>query len=353
MFGRIFKKNKGKINKSKSVDAKILTQIDTFIKDQDTIDLTRECIKRAKILGFPILLTSHSDIPEELKEMVDFVEIDYCNPMLEDTNSYSILYTVNEIFEIKIKLYNPDPHAPACLTSIINGSRFCNKKGFDFFLRIEFDTIFKNEIIDDIKKLIESSANTNGLIFSNNSKWIDGKLIFLKSKIYSECFDVNIRDSQSYLDFMKTQEVPYSYWRHLQNAQYHILEKNGVLSNVIIAPTSFLEKSLDKELNKFREKEIGIFRPGAVINKSGESFAAIAHGFSRSTLFEFEIYQNGSLSEIVEQFFVEGKTTFKVFPINPGTLYKIVYKNPITKDIEQWEFTSSAELEKFASITYK
>ena len=332
---------------------KILTQIDTFIKDQDTIDLTRECIKRAKILGFPILLTAHSDIPEELKSMVDYVEIDYCNPMLEDSNSYSILYTSNDNHEIKIVLYNPDTHAPACLNSIINGSRFCSDEGFDFFLRIEFDAILKFDFIQDIKKLVEISSNTNGLIFSNSGKWIDGKLMFFKSKIYSECFGPVFKSGHEYLNFMEKNGVPNKDWRHLQTAQYHILQDRRVLSNIIVAPTSFLENSLDRELNKLRGKEIGIFRPGAVIGKNGESFAAIAHGFSRSELFEFDIYQNGILSQTVEQFFVDGKTTFKIFPMDPETLYKIVYRNPITKDTEQWEFTSSAELEKFASITYK
>ena len=47
------------------MNRKILTQIDTFIQGKDTVEQTMECTKRAKMLGFPIRLTAHSDIPEE------------------------------------------------------------------------------------------------------------------------------------------------------------------------------------------------------------------------------------------------------------------------------------------------
>ena len=334
-------------------DFKILTQIDTFIKGQDTIDITKECINRAKILGFPILLTSHSNIPDVLKEMVDYVEIDLCNPLLEDTNGVSFLRHASGDFETMIKLHNPDPHAPACLTSIINGSRFCKKKEFDYFLRIEFDAILKYEFIEDIRGLVVSSANTNGLIFSNFGEWVDGKFMFFNADVYSKCFNVSITDSSEYLKFVEKRGVPNKDWRHLQVAQYHILKNNFILQNMIIAPCNFLEKCLDKEFIKIREKEVGIFRPAMVIGSEGKKFATIAHGFARSIPFEFQIFHNGVLVQKVEQFFSEGIVTFKIFEVVPGTMHKIVYTNPITKESEQWHFTSSKDLEEFAYIDLK
>lgn len=332
---------------------KILIQVDTFIQGQDTFDLTVECLKRARLIGYPILLTSHLEIPEEIKSLADFVEIDLCNPILENTGSVSYLNTFSESYEINIRLNEADPHAPACLTSIINGARFARSHEFEFFLRIEYDSIIKLDYIEKIKSLIEVASSTKGAIFSNFSRWVDGKFIFCNSESYLKCFDVEIKNGQDYLKFVRDQGVPEKDWRHLQVVQHHILEKNCVLQNMIISPTSFLENILDKDFNKCRDKELGIFRPAKVINGGGEKFATISHGFSRSMAFNFEIYVDGRLQKVEEQYFVEGKTTYKIFPVLPETLYKVVYTNPVSNQVEQWEFSSSDELSEIARITFK
>jgi hypothetical protein len=44
---------------------------------------------------------------------------------------------------------------------------------------------------------------------------------------------------------------------------------------------------------------------------------------------------------------------FKIFEVIPGTMHKIVYTNPITKESEQCQFTSSEDLKEFACIDLK
>ena len=335
------------------MNEKILIQVDTFIQGQDTIDLTIECLKRVKLLGFPILLTAHSEIPENIKGLADFVDIDLCNPILENTGGISYLNSFSSATEINIRLNEPDPHAPACLTSIINGARFACEKGFDFFLRIEYDSIIKLDFIERVKALLKVASGTDGAIFSNFGEWVDGKFIFCRPESYLKCFDTSIKSGEDYLKFINEQGVPGKDWRHLQAVQHHILYKNCVLQNMVILPTTFLENIIDKNFNKIRDKEIGIFRPAKVINGEGEKFATIAHGFSRSATFNFEIYLNGILEKVEEQSFTEEQVTYKIFPILPETLYKVVYTNPVTKQIEQWEFSSSDELYEIARITFK
>jgi hypothetical protein len=335
------------------MNEKILIQVDTFIQGQDTIDLTIECLKRVKLLGFPILLTAHSEIPENIKGLADFVEIDLCNPILGNTGGISYLNSFSSTTEINIRLNEADPHAPACLTSIINGARFAFEKGFDFFLRIEYDSIIKLDFIERIKALLKVATGTDGAVFSNFGEWVDGKFIFCRSESYLKCFDTSIKTGEDYLKFVKEQGVQEKNWRHLQAVQHHILYKNCVLQNMVILPTSFIENIIDKNFNKIRDKELGIFRPAKVINGGGEKFATVAHGFSRSATFNFEIYLNGKLEKVEEQNFTEGRATYKIFPILPETLYKVVYTNPVTKEIEQWEFSSSDELHEIARITLK
>jgi hypothetical protein len=341
------------LRKVNFMDEKILIQVDTFIQGQDTIDLTIECLKRARLLGFPILLTAHSEIPDHIQNLADFVEIDLCNPILGNTGGISYLNSFSSAIEISIRLDEPDPHAPACLTSIINGARFACENGFNFFLRIEYDSIIKLDFIERVKALLKIASGIDGAVFSNFGEWVDGKFIFCRSESYLKCFDTSIKSGEDYLRFINEQGVPEKDWRHLQAVQHHILYKNCVLQNMVILPTGFLENIIDKSFNKIRDKEIGIFRPAKVINGGGEKFATIAHGFSRSATFDFEIYLNGILENVEEQNFAEGQATYKIFPILPETLYKVVYTNPVTKQIEQWEFSSSDELYEIARITFK
>lgn len=335
------------------MDETILVQIDTFINGQDTIDLTIECIKRAKLLGFPILLTSHSEVPEEIQKLVDFVEIDLCNPILENDGTISALNTFSESFEVSLRLRNADPHAPACLTSIINGAKFSLERGFDFFLRIEYDSILKFSSIEKVKGLLKAASSTYGVIFSNFGEWVDGKFIFCHSESYLKCFDVEIKNGSDYINFVGSHDVEPKNFRHLQIVQYEILRKNGVLQNMIVAPSTFLESILDRSYLKIRDKEVGIFRPAKVMNGGGEKFATIAHGFARTLPFTFEIYMNGTLVKVEEQYFLEGSVTHKIYPVLPETLYKVVYTNPVTKEKQEWEFSSSDDLFEVGRFTYR
>ena len=331
----------------------ILVQVDTFINGQDTIDLTIECIKRAKLLGFPILLTSHSEVPEEIRKLVDFVEIDLCNPILENDGSISALSTFSGSFEVRLSLSNADPHAPACLTSIINGAKFASQNGFDFFLRIEYDSILKFDSLEKVKGLVKAASSTCGLVFSNSQEWVDGKFIFCHSESYIKCFDIEIKNGTDYIDYVRSQEIDPKNFRHLQIVQYEVLRKKGVLQNMIVAPSRFLESILDRDYLKIRDKEVGIFSPAKVVNGGGEKFATIAHGFARTLPFTFEIYMNDTLVKVEEQYFLEGSVTHKIYPILPGTLYKVVYTNPVTKEKQQWQFSSSDDLLGVGIFTHR
>jgi len=331
----------------------LIIQIDTYIKDQDSIDLTEECIKRSRLFGYPILLTAHTEIPEFLKNQVDYTFVDLNNPTLEDNGSISSLNTYHANNEINIILRNSDPHAPACLTSLINGAKFALDRGYEYFLRIEYDVIIKYEKIETILSLLNAGVDTSGLIFTNSEEWVDGKIILCNSKQYLDSFNVQIDIAQHYLDFVSSKGIHHKDWRHLQVVQYQILRNNGIIQNMIKAPTGLLEEIIDKKYKKINPREIGIFRPGVVRNYETESFASIARGFAGNFTFNFEIYGNGHLISIEEQNFIEDDVTYKIFPVNPETSYEIVYTNPLNGEVEKWKFTSPDELEGIAKITFK
>ena len=326
---------------------KVLIQIDTFIQSKESEEITIECINRVKNLGFPILLTSHLAIPEYISLMCDYCEVDLNNPLLKPDGSISYLTFGTNLFSTSIVLNNPDPHAPACLTSLINGARFCNNNGFDFFVRFEYDSILKIEYINHLKSIIETASMCTGMVFSDKN-WIDGKIIMCKSNDYINCFDKQISTGDDYMRFVSDEGIPNHDRRHLQSVQYQILEKNQILNHMIQLPTHTVGLFLDNDFTKSRVRNVGIFRPAFIVNDSNK-FAIICHGWESDIEFEFQIFKN-YIPESFSHYFISNGVTYKVFDIIPETLYKIVYINPITGNTEKWEFSSSDELKNIAKL---
>jgi hypothetical protein len=327
--------------------SKILVQIDTFIQGKSSEEITIECINRIKELGFPILLTSHIEIPEYISSMCDYCEVDLNNPLLEPDGSISFLTFGTNTFSTAISLNNPDPHAPACLTSLINGARFSYNNGFDFFIRFEYDSILRKDRINQLRLMIETSLLCRGMVFTSKN-WIDGKIIMCNAKDYINSFDKQINNGYDYIRFVSDEGIPNHDRRHLQSVQYQILEKNQILNSMIQLPTNMVGNFLDNEIIKSRVKDVGIFRPAFVENDINK-FAVICHGWEINVEFEFQIFKN-NVSESVAHSFISNGVTYKIFDILPETLYKIIYINPIKGNMEKWEFSSSNELKNIAKL---
>lgn len=327
--------------------SKLLVQIDTFIQSKDSEDITIECINRIKNLGFPILLTSHLPIPDYISSMCDYCEVDLNNPLLEPDGKKSILSFGCSSFSTTITLNNPDPHAPACLTSIINGARFSKNNGFEFFIRFEYDSIISFDYIETLKSLINSGLLCKGLIFSSKN-WVDGKIIMCNSDDYLSYFDKQINNGLDYIRFVSDEKVINMDWRHLQSVQYQILNNKGLLDSMIQVPVRAIDNLLDSNFVGNKAKEIGIFRPAYVFDNPN-NFAIICHGWDREIDFEFQILTEDKIQN-ENHSFVKNFVTYKIFEIKPETLYKIIYKNPVKNIVEEWQFSSSEQLKDIATI---
>lgn len=331
---------------------KILVQIDTFIKGSASVQVTEECIKRVKSFGYPILLTSHTEIPDFLVDMVDYAEIDLNNILLPDNGAISILQNSTPYTETKIVLRNVDPHAPACLTSIINGAKISSRLGFDYLIRLEYDTIFREDFLPFVQSLIQIGSKTSGCVFTNFSDWVDGKFLMIRPELYLECFHREINEPEDYFSFLSLEGVPDKLWRHLQNVQYKILHSKGCLDDMVQIPVRVIENILDLDFLGGIGKNPGVFRPARIIN-SEDFFATITHGFENPVPFLYKIYENNSLILEPEQSFILNGCTWKTFPFKKGTLYRIEYTNPMIDVSESWEFRDLEELDQIATIEFK
>lgn len=325
----------------------VLIQVDTFIKDEKSIELTTECIKRLKSLNLPILLTSHLPIPDELKNMVDFYEEDLNNILLPSDGRLSKITFNSGLLSSEIILENSDSHAPACLTSIINGAKFAKGKKFKYFIRFEYDVVPKIDYIESLKSIIYNGSKKRGFVFGSND-WIDGKIIMLNSSEYLEAFNKDILTSDDYISFIRENGVPFKMERHLQNVQHFILKAKNLLDGVNFMPTLLVEDFIDNDFVDARVNP-GIFRP-VYLNDS--SFATICHGWNKGEI-SVCIYLNDSLISEHSQFFYKSSLTYLIFDFIPNNNYKIIINNKQILKEETFEFSTINELKKMGFLQFK
>ena len=89
---------------------KILVQIDTFPNTKDKIEITKLCIISLRDMGYPIIITSHIDIPEELRSMCDFSYSDNNNIILPPTGDINYFDYSNSGFSMHFKIEDMDSH---------------------------------------------------------------------------------------------------------------------------------------------------------------------------------------------------------------------------------------------------
>jgi len=173
---------------------KILVQIDTFPNTRDKIELTKLSINSLKQLGYPILLTSHIDIPQELIDIVDFHYSDGNNILLPPSGDFNFFEYYTDSFKMVFKVEDIDSHAPAVITGWFNGIEFSARNGFDWLLKVEYDFIPTTDGISNLKNELEKSTDKIGLLMRESGDYISQKIIFanvdfLFRKIYRTIID--------------------------------------------------------------------------------------------------------------------------------------------------------------------
>ncbi|NBP56630.1 hypothetical protein EBU71_08885 [bacterium] len=186
---------------------KILIQIDTFPNTQDKLEITRLCIEKIKLLGYPILLTSHMYIPKSLTNMVDYWFSDSLNIILPDTGDVSFFETYLGDLSFKFKIENIDKHSSAVITSWMNGIDYAKRHGWDYLLKLEYDAVLTDKGLATLLYEIENIGEKQGffLVSGNytSQKFIYGKVDLLFSKVYRK-----VESAKEYLDWIDEYNIP-------------------------------------------------------------------------------------------------------------------------------------------------
>lgn len=300
------------------ISENILIQIDTFINNNDKLQITKKCIESVRKLGYPILVTSHIEIPTEISDMSDYSVSDNLNILLPKTGDVNIFNYFGDNIEMNFNITDIESHSPSVVTSWINGAIFSKEMGFDYFFKIEYDFVPDYESLEKIKNLIALSKGTNGFLLKSND-YIAPKYIFSKVDVVLDIFkDTNIKNSDDYFEFCKKVDVPPSKRRIAGFTTYYALSNSIHLNDFIIAPSQaecFLS-SINYELeNAFP----GFLSP--LLGSDGNTYLC-SYGLTNKVI-EYKLFEDDNIVMEGLANLNNGVYSFSYLNLNDTSKYKI------------------------------
>jgi len=117
--------------------------------DQEKIDTLIECIDELKSQGYPIIVSSHIKVPDEIYDMVDYVIYDKENPLIynHEFSEYGQSSTwFWALYDNFYQEYTFDfNHAYAVLKLIKNGVSIASINGYKISHVVCYDYIIKDK----------------------------------------------------------------------------------------------------------------------------------------------------------------------------------------------------------------
>ena len=303
----------------KKSEAKILVQIDTFPDTKEKIETTKYCIESLRFLGYPILLTSHIDIPEELKLLCDYSYTDNNNILLPPTGDINYFYYGNSSIYMRFKIDDIEAHSPSVITGWLNGAKFCKQNGFTHYLKVEYDFILDESSVDKLKNSIHQSSDSKEGFVLLRDNYVVPKIIFASANLVNE-LNIDIKSYHDYFNYCYKFSVPDKLKRIAGVFTYHALINK--FQNLNVYPSEnenyFKTKFINLE-NAF----LGFLSP--LLGSDGDIYLCsygLSNRFSEFTLLEDGVcVKNNNINF--------NKDAYSVTKINikPDSKYELIYDN--------------------------
>jgi hypothetical protein len=197
---------------------KELILITSHTPDNKREGLLRDFIKSIKDSEYDIMVVSHTPIPKDIMDGVDYFIFDKQNLLLYNVEDKVIMQFENPnfiIYSTETKRYNHCLSFIKLLKLGLSNAKNLNYKKVHFF---EYDSMVNNfSEIKENSKLIDSV----GTVFYNplHLKWPNSPMSFNLDKISEEWFQLTYDD---YIEFMSTK-----YSKVSEEYQMFLIEKQG------------------------------------------------------------------------------------------------------------------------------
>lgn len=253
-------------------------------------EILKDCVLEIKRQGYDIILSSHIEVDNDVKELVDYFILDKENPIVKHTDYHlydksPMSYWVNQIdfyFSIVFELN----HGYAVLKLIKNGASIALSNGYDKIHVVDYDYILKD---DNVIKTHSNLLDSYDLVKYN---WNDC-LYLISSGLFSvraDCFvekAKNIKSKEDYFNFCHTvvfEEFLYFLFKdvRLKNiSDISLLRKNNEIDKVHVS-ISKPKKETGENILLFLTREE---------KRPGELFLLIMAFDEKDPLIEFTIGQ--------------------------------------------------------------
>lgn len=136
---------------------KKLIIVGTYITDTTTTEILKQNILQLKKLNIDILIVSHSTIPSEIIENVNYYIYDYNNITPDD---FLVFWTETDTAFVETYYKN---HSLAIMRNVNIALNFAKNLDYDFFYYCEYDNIFSDIDLNKINEL-------ESILLLNNKK---------------------------------------------------------------------------------------------------------------------------------------------------------------------------------------
>jgi len=193
-----------------------------------TEDTTIKCVQSLKATGRKVILGTHCEISDTLKNNVDYHVYDENNPMIKH-DFYNRTWFNTEDYHVELNLHkfdNDTNHAIACHNNMYSGIKKAKELGYKYAIVTNFDLIFTEKdyhVFDDkLKQLRESGKKSYFMNTVENEGWTLKTIFFITEvDFYLEHFQY-FKDETEYNDIIKKYG---SETNCLENVYFNILSR--------------------------------------------------------------------------------------------------------------------------------
>lgn len=214
--------------------------ITSHCDDQEKIDTLIECINEIKSQGYPIVVSSHIQVPDIIYNMVDYVIYDKENPLIYN-NEFDRLGVSTWFWSLYDNFYQEYTfdfnHAYAVLKLIKNGVSISSINGYDISHVVCYDYIIKDKnLLKTHLNYLEQYDVFSYFFKDSQNEGLSAGLFSFKNDIFIKSFG-KINSKESYCE-----------------SPYFIFEE-------------FLEKNLQTNSAKILKIDIDTIRENNIIDK--------------------------------------------------------------------------------------
>lgn len=285
---------------------KNLILITAFCPDSKRQDILRKLVYNIDKNNFDILLTSHSLVPEDILNKVDYFVFDRNNILDYDLDKKFSFYFSNQEFVVKTtepKKYN---HFVACIRLITTGLMYAKNLGYKVVHYYEYDSLISNfdELLENSKILENYSAVYYDLPVLG---YPNSPMSFHLDKISKKWFDISLENFYEFLLRPKSTKIieQYQWELLLDSGSLYKKNKSELESKGIKVGTYY-----DLELNNWivpvydsRTDKICIFSRVESEEEEGSTAIVIVNDeriykLNRSQKYHWSIIDLGNVNEV-------------------------------------------------------